>query len=261
MKNKIALFFLFTVIAVNAQKISAVKLNSEVLSADVHLGTDKFGFRYGIRDNVFFKFQNNQFVEYKNLSLGKITKVDLHNPLKIILFYENFNTIVTLDNQLNETQRVNFSDNAVPLVVSATGMSSRNRFWIYDSLSMKIGLFDYLTNKYSPLTQPLQGNIRFYDTDFNHFQWIDNHNNWYACDVFGKISSMGIVPEFDQIQIVNPQWILFSKDGGLRFRDFKNGTEYTVENVEKSFKGFSYSEQILSIFTTEGITNYKIILP
>jgi hypothetical protein len=30
------------------------------------------------------------------------------NPLNIVLFYENFNVVILLDNQLNETQKINF---------------------------------------------------------------------------------------------------------------------------------------------------------
>ncbi len=193
--------------------------------------------------------------------MGKIRKVDLHNPLKIILFYEDFNTIITLDNQLNETQKINFSDNQIPIVVSATGIASQNRFWIYNSLTQQIGLFNYLKNSYTPLTQQLRGNIRHYETDFNNFKWIDDNNTWYNCDVFGKITNMGMVPDFDSIQIIDPNRILFSKDGILYLKDFKTDKSYTLENVEKSFKSFIYNEQILSIFTTEGISNYKILLP
>jgi hypothetical protein len=243
------------------QKSNAEKISTKVLTADIFIETDKFGYHYGIKDNALFKFKDDTLLEYKNLSLGRIKKVDLHNPLKIILFYEDFNTIVTLDNQLNETQKINFSDNPVPIAASATGMASQNRFWIYNSLTQQIGLYDYLKNTYIPLTQQLQGNIRYYDTDFNYFQWIDDKLNWYVCDIFGKITIQGKIADFDKIQIIDTQRILFSKDGNLFLTDLKNQKTYTIENVEKSFKSFSYKEQILSIFTTEGITNYKITIP
>ena len=261
MKKLLFLSLLCLITEVNAQQLQVEMLSSEAFRAESFLGTDKFGYRYGIRDNVFFKFQNNEFVEYKNLSLGKIVRVDLQNPLRIILFYENFNTIVMLDNQLNEIQKINFSDNPVQLVVSATGMASRNRVWIYNSLSQQIGLYDYLNNKYASLTQSLRGILKHYESDFNYFQWIDDKYNWYACDIFGKITNLGRVPEFDSIQIINSQLLLFSKNGIIHLSDLKNDKTFTVENVEKTFKSFSYKDQILSIFTSEGITNYKITLP
>jgi hypothetical protein len=71
--------------------------------------------------------------------LGKITKVDLQNPLKIVLFYESFN-VAPLDNQLNEIQKINFSSNANPIVITATGIASQNQLWVYNSLNQQIGL-------------------------------------------------------------------------------------------------------------------------
>jgi hypothetical protein len=68
------------------------------------LGYDSFGFIIPLKQ-YFSKIGTRETFVYQNFSLGKITKVDLQNPLKIVLFYENFNTVVTLDNQLNEIQK------------------------------------------------------------------------------------------------------------------------------------------------------------
>ena len=199
--------------------------------------------------------------QYKNVSLGKPTKIDIQNPLKIMLFYENFNTVVILDNQLNETQKINFCEKEVPIVVTATGIASQNRLWIYNGLTQQIGLFDYLKNTFQSITPSFQGNIKYYESDFNTFQWIDGDLNWYSCDVFGKIISLGKVAEFDQIQVIGNQIIIFSKNGKLILQDISKNGNYTIENVEKSFNNFFYKDQILSIFTNQEITNYKITIP
>ncbi|MDI1257596.1 MAG: hypothetical protein PSV16_15995 [Flavobacterium sp.] len=236
-------------------------LDETKMTADGFAGNDEFGFSYFVKDNEFFKVKSGKSVAYKNLLLGKLTKIDLINPLKILLFYENFNTIITLDNQLNETQRINLSEAAPSIVVSATGMASQNRFWMYDSLSQKLGLYDYLKNTYTFLTPSFQGNFRYYTSDFNYFQWIDESNSWFRCDVFGKISNLGKVSDFDAIQITGEQLLLFSKDGKLFLNDPKNTKTYTVDNIDKSAKSFFLKGQILVIFTDHGITNYKITIP
>jgi hypothetical protein len=87
-----------------------------------------FWFYYTVKNNIFSKIGTRETFVYQNFSLGKITKVDLQNPLKIVLFYENFNTVVTLDNQLNEIQK-NFSESSVPIVATAIGIASQNQFW------------------------------------------------------------------------------------------------------------------------------------
>jgi len=263
MKNLIlaSLFILSITVSAQEQKLLVSRYESVDLVIDRFVGIDKFGFRYFIKENVLFKQKDGQSLEYKNLSLGKIARVDLQNPLKLLLFYEDFNTIVTLDNQLNETQRVNFSENSMPIIVSAAGIASQNRFWIYNSLTQQLGLYDYLKNTLQPLASPFQENLKYYDSDFNYFQWIDEKGNWNVCDVFGKISTIGRVDSFERIQFIGESQLLYSNKSQLYVLDLKNNKKYTLENVEKSFESFYYKDQILSIFTRQGITNYKIIIP
>jgi hypothetical protein len=263
MKKSLLLFFIFFfTVSFGQDKIYvAIKQVSTSLSADQFLGYDQFGFYFSIKNNVLSKTKKDEFFEYKNISLGKPTKVDIQNPLKIMLFYENFNTIILLDNQLNETQKINLSENNVPILATATGIVSQNRLWIYNSLKQQIGLFDYLKNTFLSITPSLQGNLKYYESDFNTFQWIDNNLNWYSCDIFGKITTLGKVTDFDQMQVINDHIILFLKDGKLQLQDIKNNTIYPIQNVEKSFKKFYYKDQILATFTNHGITNYKISIP
>lgn len=266
---KFLLFLLFTVPsfsvlyaqnpAIPATLISDLKLN-----VDEFLGYDSFGYSYQIKNNVFSKIKGKEIFEYKNVSLGKITKVDLQNPLKIVLFYEDFNTVVLLDNQLNKMTEINFSLNATPIVVSAIGMSTQNQLWIYNALNQQIGLFDYLKNEYKTVSTPFVETIKYYQTDFNTFYWIDKKNNWFSCDIFGKTTSLGKVPDFDKIEIINPHQFIFSKANLLYFNDISNSNSSVISEIkilEKSFDKFCYKDQILSIFTTADITNYKIVTP
>jgi len=256
-------FFIFQLASVIAQEENLkVKLvSTQKIDADLFVGFDGMGYLYYIKNNVFYMKNEKESWQYKNVSLGKPTKIDLQNPLKIMLFYENFNTVIMLDNQLNETQKINFSEKDVPIVATATGIASQNRLWIYNSLTQQIGLFDYLKNTFQSITPSFQGNIKYYESDFNTFQWIDDKLNRYSCDVFGKIISLGKVAEFDKMQVIGNQIIVFSKDGKLMLQDLKKNRIYSIENVEKSFNNFFYKDQILSIFTNQEITNYKITIP
>jgi hypothetical protein len=243
------------------QKIIATMTENIEVKADSFIGYDNFGALYYIKDNVFQKVKDGESLEYKNLSLGKITRVDLQNPLKIMLFYEDFNTIVTVDNQLNETQKINFSEISEPLIATAAGMASQNRFWIYNSLTQQLGLFDYLKNTFTFIAPPVNGNIKAYDADFNDFQWVDDQNNWFSCDVYGKVRSLGKIPQSDRLIFAGKDVIVFSADGGLYLYELKNDKRYHIENIDKSIQSFFFKDQILSIFTNRGITNYKIHIP
>jgi len=264
MCKKIEVFFLIfqlTLVFAQEQKTEAKQISVQKMDMDFFVGFDGMGNLYYIKNNVLHKKNEQELWQYKNVSLGKPTKIDFQNQLKILLFYENFNTIILLDNQLNEIQKINFSENEIPILVSASGIASQNRVWIYNSLTQQIGLFDFLKNTFQSVTPSLNGNLKQYESDFNTFRWIDDKNNWYGVDVFGKITSLGKVPDYEQIQIIGNQEILFSKEGKLYFQNFNKNSNYTIENVEKSFKNFYYKDQILSIFTNQEITNYKITIP
>jgi hypothetical protein len=162
---------------------------------------------------------------------------------------------------LNETQKINFSDNDAGILVTATGIASQNRVWVYSSLTQQIGFFDYLKNSFQLITSPFNGKIKYYESDFTTFQWVDENSNWYSCDVFGKISSLGKIPDFDFIQFVSNQTVLFSKEGLFYFYDVEKSKTYSIENLQKSWTNFYYKDQILSIFTNREISNFKIQLP
>jgi hypothetical protein len=264
MSKKIFLFFFIlqlTAILAQEQNLKAEPLSTQKIDADTFVGFDGMGNLYYLKNNVFYMKNDKESWQYKNVSLGKPTKIDIQNPLKIMLFYENFNTVIILDNQLNETQKINFSEKDVPIVASAAGNASQNRLWIYNSLTQQIGLFDFLKNTFQSITPSIQGNIKYYQSDFTTFQWIDGDLNLFSCDVFGKIISLGKISDFDQIQIVDSKEFIFLKERNLFLLDTNKTMIYTIENVEKSFTNFFYKDQILSIFTNQEIINYKIPKP
>ena len=263
MKKQLQLFgfLLFFICSAQGQIKNASLVSSQSISGSTFIGIDVLSNLYYIENNVFFKKNKSQLWQYKNLSLGKITKIDLQNPLKIILFYEDFNSVILLDNQLNEIQKINFSNENSSIIAAAIGIASQNKLWVFDTLSQKLGLYNYSNGAFKSITTSFQGNFKYYESNFNTFQWIDDNLNWFSCDIYGKITLIRKVTDFDKIQILNSQLLLFSKGEHLYFQDFKLNTTEEVQNVNKSFEFFSYKDQFLSIFTNRQIKNYKITTP
>ena len=263
MKKTVLFLCLLLSIGAFAQSevVHATKINSLAISADQIIGQDQFGFIYYVTNNVFYKRKGNQALEYKNIAMGKITVIDIKNPLGVVRYYENFNTMILLDNQLNEVQKINFAENNTSLFVNAIGMSTQNRLWIFNLLDQQIGLLDYLKNEYRAVSTPLSRKIKAYQANYNSFEWIDENLDWYSCDIFGKITTKGSIPAFDKIAIGENDQIIFTREGLVyHFDQIKN--KATAINIsEKSFSNFDYKDQILSIFTSEGIINYKITIP
>jgi len=264
MKKIIISFWMFFLSVGLAQekKITPILLSNQRLVADEFINMDSFGYCYYIRGNVFYKQKDAELFQYKNLSLGKIKRVDLQNPLKIVLFYEGFNSVITLDNQLNETSSINFSKNKNnPIVTSAVGLASQNRLWVFNSLPMQLGLYDFTKQVFQPLSQPFQDPIEYYQTDYNQFYWIDSNRTVSFCDVFGKISTLGKIPEFDSAQIISTDVVIYQSGNQLYCHYFKENKSSPINLDEKIVEKFRIKDQFLIIFTNNEISTYQISLP
>lgn len=265
--KRVFLFVLITLtLHTQAQELAVpVRLMANPKPAtEKFVGTDAFGWQYTIADNEFRKQKDGRVLKYKNVALGDIYRADLQNPLQIVLFYKKFNTIVQLDNQLNETLNLNFSNlpNSQPeLIVEAAGLASQNRLWLYDVSTQQIGLYDTAKNTFRTLTPPFKDGIKFYQSDYNYFYWVDNTGKCFAVNVFGSVTQLGTVPDFTAAQLLDASNILIATAEGLYVYNLPQQIQHKVEVVEKSFGSFYYKDQILSIFTDDQIIQYKINLP
>lgn len=240
---------------------NALVVNSFTLGADHFIGYDKFDYVYFIKNNTLHKLKNSESFEYKNLALGQITKVDLLNPLKVVVFYERFNTAITLDNQLNETLKINFSEIKNPLVVTKIGIALQNQLWVFDEITSQLYLYDTGNGNLKPVGSPISEQIIFYNSDFNWFEWTDSKNNWYQCSIFGSVQKLDYTFDFDKILFSNNEYIIYKIEDRIMIFNRKNKEITSLENIDKSFETLTFKNQILSIFTNHRISNYKITIP
>ena len=257
----IFIFLCFGISFCQNQKLTPARIETFVLKADFFIGYDGFSNCFFTKNNVLYKKVDTSFLQYQNVSLGKITKVDITNPLKVIVFYEEFNTVIILDNQLNEIQKIEFSKLETPIVATAIGICGQNKLWVFNSLNQQLGLFDLKATTYQNIGMPIKDGISYYQTNFNYFQWVDKQNQWNTCTIYGRIITNGKIEVNRDLQLLDQNKVLFLKDNLLYLRDRNLNKLFEIEIVEKSFKNFYYKDQILSIFTDQGITNYKITIP
>ena len=108
---------------------------------------DQLGGIYTVYQTELNKYdQNNNHYNYSNSLLGRISKVDCSDPFRILVFNQDFNKIIFLDNKLTEiTTPISISDlgyNALSVCQSRDG-----GFWIFDNAQMKLISFDKNLNQ------------------------------------------------------------------------------------------------------------------
>jgi hypothetical protein len=236
-------------------------LSTQSCVAQTFYGRDSYGAIYSGENQTFTKQLDKQIWEYKNPALGTISNVILTNPLKIVLFYEQFNTVILVDNQLNELEKISLSELSTPIMASAIGLAEGNRLWIYNSLTNQLGLLNLKNKEYKVVSTPFTESMAYYQSDFNAFQWIDQAHNWYSCSIYGKIALLGSAPDFDRIQIDRMQGLVYCVNQELVYYSRIDERKTPLNVDKKSCLDFRFKDQILSIFTNPEISNYKIIAP
>lgn len=68
---------------------------------------------------------------------GKLADIDVTNPLKILLYYKNFGTVVVLDRFLNSRNTINFRKQNI-FSVQAIATSYDNNLWLFDEQDNKL---------------------------------------------------------------------------------------------------------------------------
>lgn len=72
---------------------------------------------------------------------GQASLVDVSNPLKILLYYKDFSTVVTLGNLLNIRNTIDLRQQNI-FQVKALCQSYDNKLWVFDELANKLKKID-----------------------------------------------------------------------------------------------------------------------
>lgn len=75
-----------------------------------------------------FRFANNKY--------GRISSVDVSNPLKVVLFFDDFNQIKVVDNTLSVIESIDLTLQF--LDISACGTSNDGNLWLYDPIQFSL---------------------------------------------------------------------------------------------------------------------------
>lgn len=103
--------------------------------------TDKLQQLYIVTfDNTIIKFTSDNYQEqyrFSNNTLGELSYLDATDPFNLLLYYSDYQVVVTLDRTLNQTGK--FSLNEAGIVQARTvGMSNDGNIWVYDEASFQL---------------------------------------------------------------------------------------------------------------------------
>lgn len=188
------------------------------------IGIDNFGSIYGINQITFQKKDQSKTVTYSNFQLGNISTANVFNPLKINLFYKNFNTAIILDNRLAEIFKIDFNTKLPYKNVTHISTGYDNTLWIFNQDDQQLELYDYKANMTRVTTMPIQSEILSLTSNYNYC-WLLTKNNLYVYNYFGSLIKKLKNEGFSEL-VENSGNLILKKDNQLFY--LKDNTENPI---------------------------------
>jgi hypothetical protein len=128
-----------------AQKDSCCKLISAIKGDFVDFTVDNLDNIYVLNSHDQLKKYNangDSVAVFNNIKkFGKLSTIDASNPLKVLLYYKDFSTIVILDRLMNQQNVIELRKQNI-FQVSVIALSYDNNIWLYDEGNSKLQKMD-----------------------------------------------------------------------------------------------------------------------
>lgn len=254
----IRFFILFMAsISYGQASLEVVPSGSVNLIADQFIGVDNFNSLYYSVGNKIIKTKTDgTSINFSNVQLGDVTEVNIFNPLKINAFYDQFNTVIVLDNRLAEVYKIDFNDLKHYKNVSFISTGYDNTVWLFNQDLQQLELFDYKINKTRATTLPIDSNPLDLKSDYNYC-WLLTEDFIYQYNYFGSLVTKFKNQGFDSLRIYDENLIL--KKGNSLFYKLKETTEIMpIEMPELLIKQFLLTNETLYIYDLEKLHSFQL---
>ena len=195
-----------------------------------------------VLDNIYLITEKNQLKKIRangdSLAVfndvkkyGNPTLLDVSNPLKVLLYYKNFSTVIILDRFLAVRNTINFRNQNI-FKVKTLATSYDNNIWIFDEQNISLKkindegkvLSETLDLRQLFDTVPSPGQI----TDKNNFVYLyDENRGFYIFDYYGSFKN--------NLPFLNWKHIAVY---GNKIMGFKGDTFYSYEINSLNLKSY-----------------------
>ena len=256
MKHFFYLVFLLSFSVTSQEVIETLFIKRTTLKADTFISTNGFETTFYIKDNVCISENKKNTFRYNNLQLGNITSANAFNPLKINLFYKDFNTAVILDNRLSEMFKIDF--NAIQPYKSVSHISTGhdNTLWIFNQDTRQLELYDYKLNTTRAETLPVKSAVLDLKSNYNHC-WLLTKKHLYVYNYFGSLLKKMPHDGYTSIAETNGN-IILKKDNNLFYlkENMQNTTPIKLPNL--LIKQFFVMGETLYIYADETLNQFQL---
>lgn len=193
---------------------------------------------------------------------GQATLVDVSNPLKLLVYYKDFSTIVILDRFLNIRNTIDLRKQNI-FQVKAIGQSYDNKIWLYDEVDNKLKKIDedgkllLETIDFRLLVGAAPVPIKIFDQD-QYVYLYDPAQGVYVFDYYGALKNNIMINGWQNFKVAG-KYIFGSNRDTLHRYEIKSFRldEWKMPEEIHSSKSFNFSAVRLYALKANGIEIYS----
>lgn len=266
-------FIIFLIAQINCRSQDSIL---KITPVNSYKGEIKF-FEADNLANTYLVFQNNQIKKY-NLKgdsvavyndkkrYGNIESVDVTNPLKVLVYFKDYSTIVVLDRMLNVVNTIDLRRENIQMA-SCIAIAYDNNIWLYDNFDNKLKrindagnlLFESTDLRLLFDTVPIPQAI--YDRDGLLYLY-DQNNGLITFDYYGALKNKLPVTHFKNLQVIDKNTITGRVDNVLKlFRPSANQTySYQLPSDVKNFTAIHFNgTRFYCLYANKELNIYDVV--
>lgn len=238
MRNRLFIFFLSVGLSYTsfAQNDSSFMLLKKIKGDIVAFTADNQDNLYLLNSSDQIKKLNangDSVAVYNNVrKYGKVAQLDVSNPLRMLLYYKDFSTIVVLDRLLNNRSTIDLRKQEI-FQVQAISLSYDNKIWLYDEFEHKLKKIDedgkllFATSDFRQLFDEAFSFTSIFD-EGGLLYLYDKKRGVYVFDYYGTLKNIFSLTGYDNFKVVGKYIFGTKKDSLSRF----NTTTFLTREVK-----------------------------
>ena len=185
---------------------------------------DPYGNIYAVKETQLSKYslQGKLLFSYSNQKLGVISSIDVFNPMKIMLFYQDAGTLLFLNEQLAPIQDPISLFDANYFTISLASYSAANQIHLYDNANKYLITLDFNMREISrtPLNFPCFNPIQMMELEEKSLAFHDPETGIYLFDTFGTFNKL--IPILTPATVtVTPELIYYTHNNEVNIYNYK----------------------------------------
>ena len=193
---------------------------------------------------------------------GQASLIDVSNPLKVLLYYQDFATVVVLDRLLNVRNMIELRKQNI-LQAHAIGQSYDNKIWVYDEVENKLKKIDEDGKllQETPDFRQLFGAAPSPQKIFDQEQFVylyDSAQAVFVFDYYGALKNKILIGNWQNFKVAGKY--IFGSSGNKLFRyDIKTARvdEWNMPDELQKSQSFNFSSSRLYALKKDVIEIYS----